>query len=110
MARTKAWGLSLSKGRRPNGEKALVLDRRSGVGPLDHRRESATAASSKSRRRTRRKAATARAGGTIVSELTTDIDYTDPQLSYYAPAWELEYATACKLMNYPDAEARRAVQ
>jgi ABC-type oligopeptide transport system substrate-binding subunit len=51
------------------------------------------------------KASVARAGGTIVSELTTDIDYTDPQLSYYAPSWELEYATACKLFNYPDAEA-----
>src|SRR5439155_7047838 len=51
------------------------------------------------------KAGVARAGGTLVSELTTDVDYTDPQLSYYAPSWELEYATACKLMNYPDAEA-----
>jgi peptide/nickel transport system substrate-binding protein len=47
----------------------------------------------------------AKAGGTIQAELTTDIDYTDPQLSYYAPSWELEYATACKLMNYPDKEA-----
>jgi peptide/nickel transport system substrate-binding protein len=45
------------------------------------------------------------AGGTLVSELTTDVDYTDPQLSYYQPAWELEYATACKLFNYPDKEA-----
>ncbi len=44
-------------------------------------------------------------GGTIVTELSTDVDYTDPQLSYYQPMWELEYATACKLMNYPDAEA-----
>ena len=40
-----------------------------------------------------------------MSELNTDVDYTDPQLSYYAPSWELEYATACKLMNYPDKEA-----
>jgi peptide/nickel transport system substrate-binding protein len=47
----------------------------------------------------------AKAGGTLVAELTTDVDYTDPQLSYYAPSWELEYATACKLMNYPDKEA-----
>jgi peptide/nickel transport system substrate-binding protein len=47
----------------------------------------------------------AAAGGTIVTELNSDIDYTDPQLSYYAPMWELLYATSCKLMNYPDKEA-----
>jgi peptide/nickel transport system substrate-binding protein len=41
----------------------------------------------------------------LVSELDTDVDYTDPQLSYYQPMWELEYATACKLFNYPDKEA-----
>jgi peptide/nickel transport system substrate-binding protein len=51
------------------------------------------------------KTAKAGAGGTLVAELTTDVDYTDPQLSYYAPSWELEYATACKLFNYPDKEA-----
>jgi ABC-type oligopeptide transport system substrate-binding subunit len=45
------------------------------------------------------------AGGTIVTELDTDVDYTDPQLSYYVPMWEIEYATACKLFNYPDKEA-----
>jgi peptide/nickel transport system substrate-binding protein len=60
----------------------------------------ATAASSKPA-----KAAKVGAGGTLVAELTTDVDYTDPQLSYYAPSWELEYATACKLFNYPDKEA-----
>jgi ABC-type oligopeptide transport system substrate-binding subunit len=45
------------------------------------------------------------AGGTIVTELNSDVDYTDPQLTYYAPSWEMQYATACKLMNYPDKEA-----
>jgi peptide/nickel transport system substrate-binding protein len=45
------------------------------------------------------------AGGVIVAELDTDVDYTDPQLSYYQPMWEIEYATACKLFNYPDKEA-----
>jgi peptide/nickel transport system substrate-binding protein len=49
--------------------------------------------------------AKAAAGGTIVAELNSDVDYTDPQLTYYAPSWELQYATACKLMNYPDKEA-----
>jgi len=56
------------------------------------------------------KAGKATAGGTIVTELSTDVDYTDPQLTYYQPMWELEYATACKLMNYPDAEAPQGGQ
>jgi ABC-type oligopeptide transport system substrate-binding subunit len=60
----------------------------------------ATAAPSRSAKPTK-----AGAGGTIVSELDTDVDYTDPQLSYYVPMWEIEYATACKLYNYPDKEA-----
>jgi ABC-type oligopeptide transport system substrate-binding subunit len=47
----------------------------------------------------------AAAGGTIVAEMNTDVDYTDPQLTYYVPSWEMQYATACKLMNYPDKEA-----
>jgi peptide/nickel transport system substrate-binding protein len=51
------------------------------------------------------KAVKAAAGGTIVTELNSDIDYTDPQLTYYAPMWELMYAVSCKLMNYPDKEA-----
>src|SRR4051794_11367173 len=58
---------------------------------------SATASSAKS--------AKPAAGGTIVAEMNTDVDYTDPQLTSYAPMWELMYATACKLMNYPDKEA-----
>jgi ABC-type oligopeptide transport system substrate-binding subunit len=60
----------------------------------------ATAAPSKGAQPTR-----AGAGGTLVAELDTDVDYTDPQLSYYVPMWEIEYATACKLFNYPDKEA-----
>jgi len=47
----------------------------------------------------------AAAGGTLVTELNSDVDYTDPQLTYYVPSWEMQYATACKLMNYPDKEA-----
>ena len=61
---------------------------------------SATAAPSKSAR-----PAKAKAGGTLVLELNSDVDYTDPQLTYYVPSWEMQYATACKLMNYPDKEA-----
>jgi len=47
----------------------------------------------------------AAAGGTLVTELESDVDYTDPQLTYYVPSWELHYALACKLFNYPDKEA-----
>jgi ABC-type oligopeptide transport system substrate-binding subunit len=43
-----------------------------------------------------------KAGGTFVVEFSTDVDYTDPGLDYLSTGWELQYATACKLMNYPD--------
>ena len=36
--------------------------------------------------------------------MTTDVDYIDPQLSYYGETWKLEATTACKLMNWPDKE------
>jgi ABC-type oligopeptide transport system substrate-binding subunit len=38
-------------------------------------------------------------------DLRTDIDYVDPALSYYVPAWQIEYATCSRLVNYPDAPA-----
>ena len=37
-------------------------------------------------------------------EIATDVDYIDPQLSYYGETWKLEAATACKLMNWQDKE------
>jgi oligopeptide transport system substrate-binding protein len=43
-----------------------------------------------------------KAGGTFVVENSTDVDYTDPGLDYLSTGWELQFATACKLMNYPD--------
>jgi peptide/nickel transport system substrate-binding protein len=46
----------------------------------------------------------AKKGGTVVVEMTTDVDYIDPQLSYYGETWKLEAATACKLLNWPDKE------
>jgi ABC-type oligopeptide transport system substrate-binding subunit len=49
-------------------------------------------------------ALTAKRGGTIVLEIATDVDYIDPQLSYYGETWKLEAATACKLMNWQDKE------
>jgi peptide/nickel transport system substrate-binding protein len=65
----------------------------------------ATATAAPSKPAAHAKAAKAAAGGTIVTELNSDVDYTDPQLTYYVPSWEMQYATACKLMNYPDKEA-----
>ena len=44
------------------------------------------------------------------STCTTDVDYTDPALDYFEPGWELEYATACKLFNYPDKEGAEGLQ
>ena len=35
----------------------------------------------------------------------TDVDYSDPSLAYGAASWQLEYATALKLYNYPDKPA-----
>ena len=51
------------------------------------------------------KAGHAVAGGTFIVELSTDVDYTDPALDYLSTGWEIEFATACKLVNFPDKEA-----
>src|SRR3954454_4079930 len=32
----------------------------------------------------------------------TDVDFTDPSLAYGTISWQIEYATALKLYNYPD--------
>src|SRR5437870_6044194 len=55
-------------------------------------------------------ATTAKTGGTLNVDLTTDVDYTDPALSYLSTGWELEYATCLKLMNYPDGIGPRTAQ
>ena len=44
----------------------------------------------------------AKKGETFVVELSTDIDYIDPQLDYLSSGWEIQYAVGCKLFNYPD--------
>ena len=51
-----------------------------------------------------------RAGGTLNVDLSTDVDYTDPALSYLSTGWELEYATCLKLMNYPDGFGPKTAQ
>ena len=53
---------------------------------------------------------TTKKGGTFVVELSTDIDYIDPQLDYLSSGWELQYAVACKLFNYPDKDGASGSQ
>jgi ABC-type transport system substrate-binding protein len=38
-------------------------------------------------------------------DLSADIDYADPALSFYVPTWQIEYATCSRLVNFPDAPA-----
>ncbi|MHB8643410.1 MAG: ABC transporter substrate-binding protein [Gaiellaceae bacterium] len=44
-------------------------------------------------------------GGTLRVDLTSDFDFIDPALAYYSHSWQMEYATTCKLLNFPDKEA-----
>jgi peptide/nickel transport system substrate-binding protein len=45
----------------------------------------------------------AKRGGTMRLNMSaTDVDFTDPSLAYGTISWQIEYATALKLVNYPD--------
>src|SRR5215212_10992561 len=45
----------------------------------------------------------AKKGGTLkVNFSGSDFDFTDPSLAYGVQSWQIEYATALKLYNYPD--------
>jgi ABC-type transport system substrate-binding protein len=45
-------------------------------------------------------------GGTLRVDLpVTDIDDIDPSLAYGTTTWHIQYSTALKLLNYPDAAA-----
>jgi peptide/nickel transport system substrate-binding protein len=45
-------------------------------------------------------------GGTMrVNMSATDVDFSDPSLAYGVISWQIEYATALKLVNYPDKPA-----
>jgi ABC-type oligopeptide transport system substrate-binding subunit len=44
-------------------------------------------------------------GGTLQIDLTSDFDFIDPALSYFSHGWQMEYATNCKLLSFPDKEA-----
>jgi ABC-type oligopeptide transport system substrate-binding subunit len=45
-------------------------------------------------------------GGTMrINMSATDVDFSDPSLAYGVISWQIEYATALKLVNYPDKPA-----
>src|SRR5437588_1440042 len=45
----------------------------------------------------------AKKGGTMRMNMSaTDVDFTDPSLAYGTISWQIEFATALKLVNYPD--------
>jgi ABC-type transport system substrate-binding protein len=49
----------------------------------------------------------ARQGGTLRLNLsTTDFQFTDPSLAYDVTSWQLEYATALKLLNWKESKAQ----
>ena len=48
----------------------------------------------------------AKKGGTMRLNMSeTDVDFSDPSLAYGTISWQIEYATALKLLNYPDRPA-----
>src|SRR5919197_581722 len=48
----------------------------------------------------------AKKGGTMRLNMSdSDLDFSDPSLSYYVIGWQVEYATQIKLVNYPDKAA-----
>ncbi len=53
------------------------------------------------------KGSAAKVGGTLrVNLSTTDIQYSDPSLEYETTGWQIEYATALKLLNWKETKAR----
>jgi peptide/nickel transport system substrate-binding protein len=55
-------------------------------------------------------AAKVKRGGTFRVDFVSDVDHMDPALAYGTSSWWIEYATAAKLMNYPDAPAPRGTR
>jgi ABC-type transport system substrate-binding protein len=53
------------------------------------------------------KGSPARVGGTLrVNLSTTDVEFTDPTLEYETTGWQIEYATALKLLNWKETKAQ----
>src|SRR4051812_31862091 len=44
-------------------------------------------------------------GGTLRVDLAADWNFIDPALNYSSNGWQMQYATLCKLLNFPDKEA-----
>jgi len=47
----------------------------------------------------------AKGGSMKMNMSATDVDFTDPSLAYGTISWQIEFATALKLYNYPDKAA-----
>src|ERR671928_682352 len=48
----------------------------------------------------------AKKGGTLRLNMSdSDLDFSDPSLSYFVIGWQVEFATGLKLVNYPDKAA-----
>jgi ABC-type transport system substrate-binding protein len=53
------------------------------------------------------KKSAAKVGGTLrVNLSTTDVEFTDPSLEYETTGWQVEYATALKLVNWKETKAQ----
>jgi ABC-type transport system substrate-binding protein len=53
------------------------------------------------------KSSAAKVGGTLrVNLSTTDLEFTDPALEYETTGWQVEYATALKLVNWKETKAQ----
>src|SRR5919204_3425451 len=53
------------------------------------------------------KKSSAKVGGTLrVNLSTTDVEFTDPALEYETTGWQVEYATALKLLNWGETRAQ----
>src|SRR5919201_6057549 len=53
------------------------------------------------------KKSAAKVGGTLkVNHSTTDLEFTDPALEYETTGWQIEYATALKLVNWKETQAQ----
>jgi peptide/nickel transport system substrate-binding protein len=53
------------------------------------------------------KGSAAKVGGTLrVNLSTTDLEFTDPALEYETTGWQVEYATALKLLNWKETKAQ----
>jgi len=53
------------------------------------------------------KGSASKVGGTLrVNLSTTDVEFTDPALEYESTGWQIEYATALKLLNWKETKAQ----